>query len=342
MTDAHVERFRGYVNRAPRSGPETVHLDVTNTCNLDCVTCWNYAPRLATPKTVGWKRKRIDPVVFFRVLDDVASAGAERIVISGGGEPFTHPDIERFITAVKQKGLRLTVITNGTLCDFESLKTLQVDQILLNMASATPATYVAYHPNQPEQTFHRLLDGARTLRGTTAVNLVQVINRLNAHELVAMVEMAHDVGARCSFKVGDLPTGTESLALTEEQRSKLLEYDIPAARARAKVLGVKHNLNAYETQLSGAARHQPACFAGYFYSRISVEGQIFFCCAHIEAGHVSQGPFSEVWASGSYQALRDRMHRGEAFSDCERCGKYDMNFAAQRELDAMLQEGVLP
>src|SRR5690606_8183425 len=27
-------------------GPQTVHIDVTNACNVDCVTCWDHSPHL--------------------------------------------------------------------------------------------------------------------------------------------------------------------------------------------------------------------------------------------------------------------------------------------------------
>ena len=58
--DTMRERLQGYLERRPRTGPETVHLDVTNACNLDCITCWNYAPDLAQAKSVAWKRQRMD------------------------------------------------------------------------------------------------------------------------------------------------------------------------------------------------------------------------------------------------------------------------------------------
>ncbi len=341
MTDLNVERFKGYLEQKPRTGPETVHIDVTNVCNLDCVTCWNYGGTLDTPKTIAWKRQRIEPDVFFRVLDEVVATGTERIVISGGGEPFTHPDIERFISAVKSRGLRLTVITNGTLCDFERLAALKIDQLLLNVASASPETYVAYHPNQPKETFGKLVEGCRRLRDITAINMVQVINGLTAHEVVAMVELAADVGARVSFKVGDLPSGTRQFALTAAQKERLLNDDLPAARKKAKHLGVRHNLDAFERQLRGVKEEQPPCFAGYLYSRVSVDGRVFFCCAHIDAGHVNDGPFEQVWKSSKYDAVRQTLHRGGSFAACQRCGKHDMNVSAQRELKALLADGSL-
>ena len=69
-------RLQGYLERRPGQGPETVHIDIINACNLNCVTCWNYAPGLVTPKPAAWKTQRMDATVFARVLAEVAGAGA--------------------------------------------------------------------------------------------------------------------------------------------------------------------------------------------------------------------------------------------------------------------------
>lgn len=336
-------RLRGFLAQRPSMGPETVHIDIINACNLNCVTCWNYAPGLATPKPTSWKTQRMAAAVFARVLDEVAAVGAERIILSGGGEPFVHPRIHDFIAAVKARGLALTVISNGTLCDFARLADLQVDQMLINMSSATAPTYVAYHPNQPEATFHQLTGGLASVRGRMAINLVQVINTLNAHELVDMVDLASRLGTRVSFKLGDTPLGTQSLALATAQRHQLRDVLIPTAVERARALGVKHNLQAFADQLGQhiGQTQPPACFAGYLYSRVYVDGRVFFCCEHIEVGQLSEeASFADIWASPGYDAVRQRLHQCQPYPGCARCGKHDMNFTAAGQLTRLPSPGV--
>lgn len=317
-----------------------MHIDITNACNLDCITCWNYAPGLASPKNTEWRKQRMAPAVFSRVLGEVAECGVERIILSGAGEPFTHPDIYDFIAAVKAKGLVLTVITNGTLCDFPRLAELGVDQLLINTSSASATTYTAYHPNQPPETFDTLIKGVTALAGAVAVNLVQVINAINADELTVMIELAAQAHARASFKLGDTPPGTECCRLDDDRRKALLERDIPAAIARAKALGVKHNLPAFAAQLASSnPQHAPLpCFAGYLYSRVYVDGRVFFCCEYIEVGHVDKADFSTLWLAPAYEAVRQRLHEGHGFPGCARCGKHDMNFVASEQLAMLLDE----
>ncbi len=327
-------RLQGYLAHRPGQGPETVHIDIINACNLNCVTCWNHAPGLVAPKPAVWKSQRMDAAVFARVLAEVADAGTERIILSGGGEPFVHPRMVDFIAAVKGQGLALTVISNGTLCDFTQLAELRVDQMLINMSSASAATYAAYHPNQPEETFHQLTKGVASVRGRIAINLVQVINTLNAHEIVAMIDLAARLGTRASFKLGDTPPGTQSLALDPAQRHTLRDEVIPQAIHRAKELAVKHNLLAFADQLGQhiGRSEPPPCFAGYLYSRVYVDGRVFFCCEHIEVGHIHEAPFGKIWTSAAYDAVRQRMHRGQVYPGCARCGKHDMNFTAACQL----------
>lgn len=371
------QRLLGFFERRPRLGPETVHIDITNACNLDCVTCWNYAPGLSTPKPADWKQQRMDAASFHRVLDEVAATGAERIILSGGGEPFMHPQIYDFIAAVKARRLILTVISNGTLCDFSRLAELQVDQMLINTSSASAAGYIAYHPNQTVETFEHLIDGVNSVRGRIGVNLVQVINALNAHELVAMVELSAQVGARASFKLGDTPPGTEACALSDAQKRTLLDRQIPQAREMADRLEVRHNLDAFAGQIglsitakvisAGAPALRadrcaissssplrpdalpttckkndvapPPCFAGYLYSRVFVDGRVFFCCEHISVGHINEANFGEIWTSAPYDAVRQRLHEGRGYPGCARCGKHDMNFIAARQCARLQAEG---
>jgi MoaA/NifB/PqqE/SkfB family radical SAM enzyme len=348
--EALIVRLRGFLEQRPLLGPETVHVDVANACDLACITCWNHAPDLAAPKSADWKGRRMSLALFERVSRELAAAGVERIILSGGGEPFAHPDIDTFIERTKALGLRLTVITNGTRCDFERLRRQGVDQVLLNIASATPATYAAYHggkgadqdASQNEATFHRLVEGARRLEGR--VNLVQVVNNVNFRELPEMVDLAADLGTRCSFKLGAVPPGTERHALSAGDRQELLTRLIPKARETARARRVKQNLDAFELHLEGEPRRllEAPCFAGYLYSRISIDGTVFFCCENVMAGNVATQNFGDVWASAEYAELRRRIHHGERFPGCARCGKHDMNFGAALALEALRGRGDVP
>ena len=76
----------------------------------------------------------------------------------------------------------------------------------------------------------------------------------------------------------------------------------------------------------------PPCFAGYLYSRVFVDGRVFFCCEHIEVGQIDAADFAAIWYSETYDTVRRRLNEGRGYPGCARCGKHDMNFSAASQL----------
>jgi len=110
----------GHGQDAPKSAAERkpiVVWNVTRTCNLRCVHCYSdsyaqkYAGELTTDEAKG-------------VLDNLANFGVPAVLFSGG-EPLTRPDLLELMAYATDKGLRVTLSTNGTLIDKETAKQLK-------------------------------------------------------------------------------------------------------------------------------------------------------------------------------------------------------------------------
>ena len=39
-------RMQGVLENVPHLGPQTVHFDIANGCNVRCTTCWHHSPHL--------------------------------------------------------------------------------------------------------------------------------------------------------------------------------------------------------------------------------------------------------------------------------------------------------
>lgn len=100
----------GHGQGAPKSASERkpiVVWNVTRTCNLRCVHCYSdsfaqrYPGELTIEQATG-------------VIDDLAAFGVSALLFSGG-EPLTRPDLFDLMQYATQKGLRVTLSTNGTL-----------------------------------------------------------------------------------------------------------------------------------------------------------------------------------------------------------------------------------
>ncbi len=329
--------LEGIAQGVPRVGPQQVHVDVTNRCNAACVTCWDHSPLLKTPRSRAWKRQRLDLGRFTRLMADLDAVGSVRaLVLSGMGEPLTHPDIYDMMRAVKERGWHLTVLSNLLAADIDRLCESGVDNLLVGVHGTTPDTYSAFHPGWDERDFFRMIRGLKALRRAgTSMRHVHVINRDTAPEVPDMVRFGRRFGAeRVNYKLASLAEGTEACALTDEQRDHLLSDGVPRARALATELEVRTNLDLFEQQLVAARQDvlvatdmsEIGCSMGYAYARVAVDGTILYCCnTNIPVGHVYDGPFGPQWFGERWQAMRTTIGRGEWQPGCERCGKFEQN-----------------
>ena len=129
-------RWQGIAQGEVLAGPQTVHFDLANGCNTNCVTCWDHSPLLNTERTTEWKRLKVDGTTFRRVADDLAAMGSvEAIILSGMGDPFVNADIYEFIAVSKAHGWHVTVLTNALLADAEKVLALETDTPLTEISS---------------------------------------------------------------------------------------------------------------------------------------------------------------------------------------------------------------
>ena len=327
----------------PLSGPETIHIDITNSCNANCLTCWDHSPLLERPRPRRWKARMADPAFVEALLDDATRLGGLRAaILSGRGEPFLHPAVERMIRAVKARGLRLTIITNlmaPAAADADKLAELGVDEILASVHAGSEASYRAIHPSFPAGSWEELQRrlGALAAAGRSCKH-AQVICAPNADELPAMVELGARLGASAlSFKLASLGGGTEACRISEERRKRLVEEVLPAAAAKAEALGVRANLGRFGRQLEAAGASPSAtvpiarvgCLMGYAYARVTVERELLYCCdGEARVGRLGRDArFAEAWRSPAWEGLRARLRQGRYFPGCARCGKYAQNEA---------------
>ncbi|MEC7987739.1 MAG: radical SAM protein [Myxococcota bacterium] len=329
--------LEGMRQGTPKTGPVSVHIDVTNGCNAACITCWDHSPLLKNPRSNDWKRRRLSRDRFFQIVDELDAMGSVKdVILSGMGDPLTHPHIYEMIGAVKERGWKLTVLSNLLAADIDKLAVSGVDSLLVGVQGATPDSYTAFHPGWTEKHFFTLCRYLRVLQQSgVRTKHVQVINRDTAPEVVDMVDFAKLFSAsRVNYKLASLYDGTEGCSITEEQRDWLLNEGIVLAREKAQRMGVHTNLDLFEQQLRAAQqniRHSTdmgavGCFMGYVYTRITVDQDVLYCCnTKVKVGSLREHRFSDLWWGKRWQKLRDHLRSGLFFSGCEVCGKYEQN-----------------
>lgn len=111
----------------PWAGDDVPHavLDINRGCTIRCRACYNMRPRA--------DRLLAD---LEATLDEMARLRRLHTVTIGGGEPTLHPQLPEIVAAVRRRGLRAALMTNGMALNGRSLDALHaagLDLVLLHI-----------------------------------------------------------------------------------------------------------------------------------------------------------------------------------------------------------------
>ena len=338
-------RLAGIIDSQPRLGPQTVHFDIANGCNVRCTTCWHHSEFLEPQHvpTIAWKRRALSLEKFREIIDDLVQLeGLEQIILSGMGDPSLNPELVPMVRYAHSAGIGVTIITNLLAVDVDELLKSQGElNLLTSICGVTEQSWESFHGGNFSNGFERLLGQLDKLKKAKFLpKHVQVINNQNYHEVPDMVRFAKRWPAkRVNFKFASLVNGTQAVALSERQKQELTDTLIPRAAAIAELSGVENDLEAFKTQIDhDSERTAPienvGCYMATIYCRITVDLEVLYCCnTEISVGHINDGVgFADLWSSDAYQSLRQRIHGGDFFDSCNQCGKYKQNYKWAKKL----------
>ncbi len=338
-----------------RLGPETLQLNLTNRCNLDCVFCWNHSS-LLPPRPAGWHAQRLSDPHLAAVLADLPRLAPDHVLLSGRGEPLLHPGVEGLLEGLAELAIPVTVQTNGTTGPTpERLHALQVRQLHVDASAATAEGYARVHPKHGAARYRRLVARLERLAELgVELTLVAVIQRENIDEILPLARWAAQLGARRLYLKGlELRDGLEPLeALAPDPAGwRRVAEALEQARAlldrSSVVLDCQHLEQLARgggprgfTSASTREARLRRCFIGWFYLRITVDGRVMFCCKDKPVGHLDDpAGLYRLWRAPLYQALRLAAREGDPDGEildgvCARCS----NFAQNREVGRALAQ----
>src|SRR5512145_1303677 len=114
-----------------------VYLEPTVACNLDCITCF----RNAWDQPIG----KMSDETFAQILAGLKAMNPIPNVYFGGiGEPLFHPRTIEWIRQIKALGVKVELITNGTILVEKKARELVesgLDILWVSLDGATPESY---------------------------------------------------------------------------------------------------------------------------------------------------------------------------------------------------------
>ena len=266
-----------------------VRYEVTDNCNASCIMC----PR--DKHEHGREHGIMDQAQYERSIDEVVALGAEKIVLTGFGEPMLDKRLEDKVAYASSKGLSTYFITNGSaLTPRRARKLLEagLSEMRVSFYGMRPETYNAVMQG---------LDFNRTLKG-----------------VLEFLRLREELGATTRVQISylELP---ENKSDTEAFR----EYWLP--KVDAVEIWKPHNFGdgrdyrdrTEEKTSCGRPENGPL--------QIQWNGEVIPCCYdynnQIILGNAFEQPVLDVLNGPKYRLLRHahRMKQFGMFPYCDQC-----------------------
>jgi radical SAM protein with 4Fe4S-binding SPASM domain len=341
----NIARSFGYFGiKKPLSiyAPFLVVWDFTHKCNLKCKHCYS--------ESGGIREEELTTAEAMDVVDQLADAGVTALAFSGG-EPLTRKDFFQVAEHAVERGLYVSVATNGTLLTREmarKLKLAKIHYVEISIDGATAKTHDAFRGVQGA------FDGAVTgLRNAVAEDLCACIattaTKSNLEEIPAIIDLAIEIGAERFTYFNFIPTGRGKEHFEEdlsaEEREKLMLYlmNRMSKGCKTTILTTAPQLARVALQCQGPAgtsevtmsmAHMQTvkvskkavpladfiggCGAGRLYCSLSPQGDVHPCVFFpVRVGNLKKEKFSDVWLNAEmFKTLRDRSKLKGACGSC--------------------------
>ena len=211
MQPSLLGRLRGYVHwqvqvrAAQAAGKPVVELmrelqDVPVSINLDLTTACNYACDHCVDFEILNTGIRYEHEKLLSGLENLAARGLKSVIVIGGGEPTTYPKFEEAMVRMKDLGLKLGLVTNGT--GMAKVRDIAhrldaKDWVRLSLDSGTDDTFQRMHKPKKAITLDQICEGIPPVKAVNRAtkigfSFIIVWKGCNANDR-AIVENVHEM-----------------------------------------------------------------------------------------------------------------------------------------------------
>ena len=306
--------FSAQIYRRARGGrlPTNGTIELTHRCPLACAHCYNNLP----VGDAGARARELSTVEVCRIIDEMADAGCLWLLLTGG-EILARPDFVEIYQHAKQRGLLVTLFTNGTQITAEIADMLaewRPFAVEITLYGRTRETYERL--TGVPGSFERCMRGIRLLaeRGLP-LKLKTVAVSINRHEVPEMQQFAEELGVEFKFDgmINARIDCSHSPLEVRLRAAEMVELDVldPARRAewasladRARPVGPTRD-DVYQ------------CGGGINSFAIDPEGKMSICVlSHSDQFDLRQGSFKEGWEGFLGKVRNKKTTRPTKCTDC--------------------------
>ncbi len=326
--------------------PFLIVWDFTHKCNLKCKHCYSNSGAIREEELTTQQAKN--------VIDQVADAGVTALAFSGG-EPLTRPDFFEVAKYAADRGLYISVATNGTLLTKENVKKLKaakVNYLDISIDGACAKTHDEFRG--VPGAFDKAVAGLKNcIEADLCVCIATTATKNNLEEMPAIIDLAEELGAERFTNFNFVPAGRGKAHYEQdpspEEREKLMRYLLARISKGCKttILTTAPQLARVGIQCQGAAgtgdvtmsmAHMQTvrvtkkavpladfiggCGAGRLYCSLSPQGDVHPCVfLPVKVGNLKTEKFQDIWLNAPlFNAFRNRANLKGS------CGKCDYKY----------------
>jgi radical SAM protein with 4Fe4S-binding SPASM domain len=148
---------------------ELISLRITDLCNLRCHTCgqWGDEGYLLGESVKSLKQQEVPLETYKKLVDEIVAAGWKPVWYIWGGEPMLYPGLIELMHYIKDRGMPISLVSNGTniaKCADDILQTCKI--IYLSVDGPNAEIHNAQRPGVSESydNFKDVKDALETLR----------------------------------------------------------------------------------------------------------------------------------------------------------------------------------
>jgi MoaA/NifB/PqqE/SkfB family radical SAM enzyme len=342
-----------YLGRGRSAPPETVSILLTFQCNLRCTMCGQWGEGGAALGYTDEVRRRSLSLDDVRTIVEEVRSFSPAITLFGG-EPLMYKDIIGAVRIIKDAGLRVNMITNGTLLSryAADLVRLGLDEIIFSLDGPPE---IHDRVRNREGVFRdaargfRLLAEAKSELGSRrpVVNVNSTIFDFNYERMSDTLDTARSLGAE---EVTFHHLIFISRPMYDAHRELMISlFEMPSCdwegfvvdrlpgidvdtlltgldEVRGRGASVYPNLTDAEVRdYYGAfefspASYRPACMSPWMTAYIFPDATIRPCLSNgVVMGNIRKQRFSEIWNGRRYIDYRREVKKRGRFPACARC-----------------------
>ena len=298
----------------PGKYPTDIVIETASVCNLNCTICRSVKADL------GRKNRFMPLALFKKIIDDIAPI-CKTIGVSYCGEPLLNKDIFNMICYASDKGMCVSMLTNGILLNAEARKGVLESGLNFMAISMDGATKHTYESIRIGASFERLVENIKSLvterdqrkLSHPSIDLQMVVTQKNLHEVDTFEKLARDLGVdRAYLKSLYIDRSREDVGYVQYLEK---DYFVNSAILPSRyMVNERGNLELKDKGLCPQKARTPV---------ITTDGDVLPCCFDIFGeyvlGNITNQRFMDIWNSAKYNDFRHNLAMQRKLPMCTNC-----------------------